>query len=71
MNRMLALLLDDYKPDFILHGLFLRCLPIEVCSHLSQEKISDPRALALEADELFQSRISSPVNLLAGQLEDV
>ena len=30
MNRMLALLLDDYKPDFILRGLFLQCLPINV-----------------------------------------
>ena len=30
MNRMLALLPDDYKPYFILCGLFLRCLPIEV-----------------------------------------
>ena len=70
MNRMLALLPDDYKPDFILRGLFLRCLPIEVRSHLLQEKISDPRALALKADELFQSRVSSPVNLLAEQCEE-
>ena len=28
MNRMLALLPDDYKPDFILPGLFLCRLPI-------------------------------------------
>ena len=70
MNRMLALLPDDYKPDFILHGLFLRRLPIEVCSHLLQEKISDPRALALKADKLFQSRVSSPVNLLAEQFQE-
>ena len=34
MNRMLALLPDDYKPDFILCGLFLRRLPIEVRTHL-------------------------------------
>ena len=47
MNRMLGLLLDDYKPDFILRGLFLRRLPILVRSHLLQEKISEPRALAL------------------------
>ena len=71
MNRMLALLLDNYKPDFILRGLFLCRFPIKVCLHLLQEKISDPQALALKADELFQSRISSSVNLLAGQLEDV
>ena len=30
MNRMLALLPDDCKSDFILKGLFLRCLPIDV-----------------------------------------
>ena len=53
MNRMLTLLPDDYKPDFILRGLL-------------REKISDPRALALKADELYQSRVSpSSVNLLA------
>ena len=65
MNRMLALLPDDYKPDFILSGLFLHRLPIKVCFHLLQEKIADPCALALKADELFQSRVFSPVNLLA------
>ena len=42
MNRMLALLPDNYKSDFILQGLFLRNLPIEVQSHLLHEKISDP-----------------------------
>ena len=50
---MLALLLDDYKPDFILQGLLLRHLPIKVQSHLLQEKILDDLALALKADELF------------------
>ena len=66
MNRMLALLPDDYKPDFILRGLFLLHLPIDVLSHLLREKVSDPRALALKADELYQSRVSpSSVNLLA------
>ena len=39
MNRMLALRPDDYEPDFILQGLFLRRLPIKVPSHLLQEKI--------------------------------
>ena len=66
MNRMLALLPDDYKPDFILRGLFLRRLPIDVRSHLLRKKVSDPQALALKADELYQSRVSpSAVNLLA------
>ena len=56
---MLALLPDDYKPNFILRGLFLHHLPTEVWSHLLQEKISDPWALALKGDELFQSKKSS------------
>ena len=30
MKRMLALLRDDYKPDFILRGLFLQGLPNDV-----------------------------------------
>ena len=71
MDRMLALLPDDYKPDLIVHGLFLCYCPIEVWSHLLQEKISDPCALALKADKLFQSWVSSLVNLLTERLEDV
>ena len=47
MNRMLALLPEDYKPGFILRGLFLRRLPAEVRAHLLQDSISDPRALSL------------------------
>ena len=70
MNRMLAHLPDDYKPDFILRGLFLRRLLINVRSHLLQEKVSTPRALALKADELFRSIVASLVNLLANSLED-
>ena len=70
MNRMLALLPDAFKPDFILRGLYLLRLPIDVRSHLLQEMVSDPRALALKADELYQSRVSSPVNLLSNLLKD-
>ena len=70
MNRMLVLLPDDYKPDFILQGLFLGHLSTEVQSHLLQEKISDPKALALKADNLFQTMISLPVNLLGDLPED-
>ena len=68
---MLALLPDDYKPDFILRGLFLQGLPINVCLHFLHEKVLGPRALALKADELYQSRISSSsINLLSEMLED-
>ena len=70
MNRMLALLPDDYKPDFILGGLFLRRLPIDVGSHLLRKEVSNPRAMALKADELYQSRVSSFVNLLSDVLKD-
>ena len=71
MNRMLALLPDDYKPDFILRGLFLRRLPIDVRSHLLREKVDDPRALALKADKLYQSRVSpSAMNLLSDDFGD-
>ena len=52
MNRMLALLPEDYKPGFILRGLFLRRLFADVQAHLLQEDISDPRAFSLKADEL-------------------
>ena len=61
---------NDYKPDFILCDLFLHCLPADGCSHLLQEKVSDPRALALKTDKLFQSRVFSPVNLLADLLDE-
>ena len=71
MNRMLALLPDNFKPDLILCGLFLQHLPIDVCSHLLWEKGSDPWALALKADELYRSRLSSSsMNLFLEVLED-
>ena len=66
MNRMLALYPDDHKPDFVLRGLFLRRLPMDVRSHLLREKVDDPIEMALKADELHQSRVSSSaVNILA------
>ena len=71
MDKMLALLSDDYKPDFILRGLFLRRPPINVRSHLLHKKVSDPRAFALKANKLYQSRISSSsVNLLSEILDE-
>ena len=71
MNRMLALLPDDYKPDFILRGLFLQCLPIDVWSHLLRKQVSDPHTLALKADKLYQSRVSpSSVSVLSNDHRD-
>ena len=70
MNWMLALLTDDFKPDFILQSLFLSRLRTDVRSHLLQEKVSNPRALALKADDLYQSQVSSSLlNLLSEDLE--
>ena len=52
MNRMFALLPDDYKQDFILRGLFFRRLSIYVRSHLLCKKVFNPRALALTKPSL-------------------
>ena len=67
MNRMLALLPEDFKPGFIFRGLFLRRLPASVRAHLLQEDISDPRALALKADEFYHNLASSSVNVLTSE----
>ena len=67
MNKMLALLQEDFKPGFIFRGLFLRRLPAEVRAHLLQEDIADPRALGLKAEELYHSLVSSSVNVLSSE----
>jgi len=67
MNRMLALLPEDFKPCFIFRGLFLRRLPADVPAHLLQEDISDPHALSLKADELYHSLASTSVNVLSSE----
>ncbi|XP_023332922.1 uncharacterized protein LOC111704805 [Eurytemora carolleeae] len=67
MNRMLALLPEDFKPGFIFRGLFLRRLPADVRAHLLQEDISDPNALSLKADELYHSLASASVNVLSSE----
>ena len=53
MNRMLALLPDYYKPDFILRGLFLQHLPIDVQSHLLRKKVSDPGVVSEQSISFF------------------
>ena len=52
---MLDLLPEDHKPGFFICGYFLCRLPAEIHSHLIQEDIKKPRALAKKADELWQS----------------
>ena len=53
MSKKLHLLPKDHKPRFLVCGHFLHCLPAEICYHLLQEDIKDPRALARKADELW------------------
>ena len=60
-----ALLPEDYKPSFIIPGLFLHRLSADVRSYLLQEDISDPPALSLKSGELYQSHGSSLVNILS------
>ena len=59
MSNMLALLPLGHKPCFFLRGAFLKRLPADVRAHLLRDDFSDPIALALKADEIYQSRVSS------------
>jgi len=70
MNKMLALYPADSKPDFMFRGHFLRRLPAEIRSHLIHESILDPRALAVKADALWQSRALFPVAHVSGNVEE-
>ena len=45
-------------------------VPPGVQSYLLQEKVSNPQALALTADKMFQSKVFCPVNLLADPVDD-
>ena len=53
MDKMLVLLPEDEKPGFLFLGLFMDCLPADICSHLLTESIADPRRMATRADELW------------------
>lgn len=59
MSSMLALLPVGHKPCFFLRGAFLKRLPADVRAHLLRDDFSDPISLALKADEIYQSRVSS------------
>ena len=56
---MLTLLPLGHKPCFFLRGAFLKRLPADVRAHLLRDDFSDPIALALKADEIYQSKVSS------------
>ena len=59
MLSMLALLLVGHKTCFFLRGAFLKRLPADVRAHLLRDDFSDPISLALKADEINHSRMSS------------
>jgi len=69
MDKMLVLLPEDEKPGFFFRGLFMDRLPADIRAHLLSESISDPRRMALRADELLMVRGRSvPVQVLSDSL---
>lgn len=61
MDKMLGLL-GSHKPCFLFRELFLQQLPVEVRTHLSTSTETDLRALALEADTVWFSRLNQTVS---------
>ena len=59
MLKMLALLPADFHACFFLCGAFFKCHPSDIRAHLVHDSTSDPHSLALHADKIYQSRISS------------
>ena len=59
MSKMFALLPADHQACFFLCGAFFKRLLSDVRAHLVHDRTSDPLSLALCADEIYQSRISS------------
>ena len=59
MSSMLALLPVCRKPCFFLQGAFLKRLLADVRAYLLRDDFSDPISLALKADKIYQSRVSS------------
>ena len=71
MLSMLALLLVGHKTCFFLRGAFLKRLPADVRAHLLRDDFSDPISLALKADEIYHSRMSSnPVYAVSSAPKD-
>ena len=68
LNKMLALYPSNQI--FMFRGHFLRRLPAEIRSHLIHKSILDPRALALKADALWQSRALFLVAHVSGNVEE-
>ena len=59
MSKMMSLLPAGHQACFFLDGAFLKCLPEDVRSRLVHDSTSDPLTLALHADKIHQSQVSS------------
>ena len=59
MSRILGLLPAGHGPCFFLRAAFLKCPPVNVSVYLVHDRTSDPLTLALCADKIFQSLMSS------------
>ena len=59
MSKMLALLPADHQACFFLHGAFLKRLQPDVRAHLVHDRTSDSLSLALRANQIYQSQVSS------------
>ena len=59
MSKILALLPADHQTCFFLCGPFLQRLLSDVRAHLVHDWILDPLSLALHADTIYQSQVSS------------
>ena len=57
---MLSLLPSGHKACFFLPGAFLKRFPADVRSNLVHDNTLDPLTLALGANKIHQSRVSSP-----------
>ena len=63
LSQMLGLLPVGHKPCFYFQAAFLKCLPSNVRAHLVHDRTSNSLTLALQADKIFQSCVSSASNV--------
>ena len=70
LDKMLILLPEDEKHGLFFRELFMDQLPTDIRAHLLSEFISDPRRMALRADELWTIPGRS-IPVLSDQCKDV
>ena len=59
MSKMLILLPADHQAFFFFCGAFLQRLPSDVRANLVNDWISDPLSLAICADKIYRSQVST------------